>query len=270
MMTHTPVFISIVIASIMCLPLAAAKITITPAELQFPFTAVGDESPQQSYLIEGDHINRNHGVTISPPPGFKISLVSGGPYQGTTIQMYPDASKIINTNIFVVFAPPECRTYTEEIVHTSPSAKASSLRVTGAGTPIPPQSLEADTIDDSQIELYWSLNSNNDPVLIAQETVDSFGTPVTGIVYAVHDVLSGGGAIIYSGSDTSVMDNGLNPNTVYYYQTWSFSGVAVPGGPFYSEPLASSAATMPESATGLVLLGCLGAWVLRCLDACHA
>lgn len=79
----------------------------------------------------------------------------------------------------------------------------------------------ATTASATQINLSW-LNSTN--VIIARNTTNTFGTPVTGTSYAVGNTLSGGGEIVYTGTSSSFNNNGLSAATTYYYQIWATDG----------------------------------------------
>ena len=76
----------------------------------------------------------------------------------------------------------------------------------------------------SAIQLTWQQNTDNDDVIIAYNTSNSFGAPQDGNSYSVNDVLSSGGTIIFNGSGTSFIHTGLSATTTYYYKAWSVSG----------------------------------------------
>lgn len=73
------------------------------------------------------------------------------------------------------------------------------------------------------IDLEWSLNASNDPVMIAFNTTATFGTPVDGTVYdpVTNNQIPGGGTVIYKGSALSFQHTGLESQTPYYYKAWS-------------------------------------------------
>lgn len=72
----------------------------------------------------------------------------------------------------------------------------------------------------NQIQLSWSLNANQDPVIIAFNTSNTFGTPQLGQAYTSGQTLAGGGSIIYAGIAESFVHEDLLPGT-YYYKIWS-------------------------------------------------
>jgi len=104
--------------------------------------------------------------------------------------------------------------------------------------PLDPQNFTATTSSSSQINLDWQPNSANNPVMVAYNLTDTFGTPATGTIYLTGDTIAGGGTVLYNGSDTSYNHSGLDPNTTYYYKAWS-----VVTGSTYSVGIMDSATT---------------------------
>ena len=73
----------------------------------------------------------------------------------------------------------------------------------------------------ASIDLSWALNANSDDVMIAYNTINTFGEP-TGS-YLVDDEITGGGTVIYNGSGTSFSHTSLNTGAMYYYKAFSIS-----------------------------------------------
>ncbi len=86
-----------------------------------------------------------------------------------------------------------------------------------------PTGFAALPVSDSQINLSWNLNSNNDSVLIVFNSTNNFGIPTNGTFYSVSDTISGGGIVINKGINLLFSHTGLLPNTTYYYKIWSFT-----------------------------------------------
>jgi len=101
-----------------------------------------------------------------------------------------------------------------------------------------PRSLLATPVTPHQINLSWKPNLSNNPVMIAFNTSNSFGAPVSGTAYTPGSVLSGGGLILCNGTDTTYAHTMLTPGTTYYYKAWS-----VLTGNTYSAGTATSATT---------------------------
>ena len=106
-----------------------------------------------------------------------------------------------------------------------------------------PQNFTAAAISQSQINLSWSLNSSNNPVLLVYNTTNTFGTPTNGTNYTTGQTLSGGGTVIYKGSNTSFAHTGLNAGTTYYYKIFSIAT-----GNNYSSGLTAQATTWWQGA----------------------
>lgn len=85
----------------------------------------------------------------------------------------------------------------------------------------PPTNFVAQAVSSSQINLSWNLNLDNNPVLIASNTVNTFGTPSGS--YNVGDPITGGGTVIYMGTGTSFPHTGLAQNQDYFYRAWSYN-----------------------------------------------
>ncbi|HPS61438.1 MAG TPA: M6 family metalloprotease domain-containing protein [Bacteroidales bacterium] len=84
-----------------------------------------------------------------------------------------------------------------------------------------PGSLTVTPASSTQLTLTWTKNPSGSPVIIAVNSVNSFGTPVTGTVYSPGNTLPGGGTVIYNGAGLNFSHAGLSPQTTYYYKAWS-------------------------------------------------
>ncbi len=112
------------------------------------------------------------------------------------------------------------------------------------GTIEDPGSFSATNSNTLYNDLIWTQNSYSDDVIVAWSTDGVFGTPQEGEIYEEGDELSGGGSILYVGSDLSEVHEPLKYGTVYYYKIWSVrNGI-------YSTGLTSSAST-PSKVTVL-------------------
>jgi len=107
---------------------------------------------------------------------------------------------------------------------------------------LPPSSFTAQAVSASQINLSWNLNANSDPVMIAFNTVNTFGTPSGS--YNVGDPIAGGGTVIYKGAGTSFQHTGLDSNKDYFYRAWSYNISNE-----YTSAVSASAKTFCELAT---------------------
>lgn len=84
-----------------------------------------------------------------------------------------------------------------------------------------PVNFTATGASQSQINLSWDLNANNNNVLIAYSATNLIGAPTKGVSYNVGSGLPGGGTVIYSGNATSFNHTSLSAGTNYFYRIWS-------------------------------------------------
>jgi hypothetical protein len=84
-----------------------------------------------------------------------------------------------------------------------------------------PTNFTASPVSTSEIDLGWSKDANNDPVMVAYTLTGTFGTPVNGTNYIAGNTIPGGGIVLYKGGNTTYNHTGLTPNTTYYYKAWS-------------------------------------------------
>ncbi len=101
-----------------------------------------------------------------------------------------------------------------------------------------PANYTATPVSVTEINLTWALNLSSDSVIIAFDTLNSFGIPADGTPYLISEILTGGGTFIYKGNGVSFNHTGLLPDKTYYYKIWSFSA-----GNIYSAGVVDSAKT---------------------------
>ena len=101
-----------------------------------------------------------------------------------------------------------------------------------------PSSFNASAVGQTQIDLSWNKNLNNDDVILAWSSNASFGTPINGLSYNVGDNITGGGTVLYKGSLSNFNHTSLISNTKYYYKIWSSDGSD------YSSGISSEATTL--------------------------
>ncbi len=82
-----------------------------------------------------------------------------------------------------------------------------------------PLFFNASTYSESQINLSWNQNANNNDILLAWSSTNIFGIP-TG-TYTVGDTILGGGRVLFAGNSQYFNHTGLNQATRYFYTAWS-------------------------------------------------
>ncbi len=103
-----------------------------------------------------------------------------------------------------------------------------------------PSDFAASAVSETQIDLSWTLNADNDDILLAYNTTNTFGTPSG--TYTAGNTISGGGTVLVAGNNTSFSHTGLSSQT-YYYKIWSVNaseeyskGTELSASPLYPEP----------------------------------
>ena len=81
--------------------------------------------------------------------------------------------------------------------------------IEASNTPNPPSNFTASAYNSTRIDLSWTKGSNADYTYIERNTVISWNR--------------GEGTLIYNNTGTTFSDTGLSPNTIYYYQAWSYN-----------------------------------------------
>ena len=107
-----------------------------------------------------------------------------------------------------------------------------------------PQNITATAVTGKQINLSWTKNVNDDNVIVAYNTTNTFGTPIDGNTYTAGNTILGGGTVIYNGIDTTYSQTSLTAQTKYYYKAWSATS-----GNSYSLGIIDSAATLCNAFT---------------------
>ncbi|RLD65313.1 MAG: hypothetical protein DRI95_09025 [Bacteroidetes bacterium] len=136
-------------------------------------------------------------------------------------------------------------------LHDGSSGGLSISNITSAGATISfdvyissvesPQNFTAIASSTSQIDLSWDLNSASENILLAWSTDGTFGVPDNGTSYSADEQLTGGGTVLYTGSNTTFNHSGLDPATYYYFKIWSESSSSE-----YSSSISAKEATFCE------------------------
>ncbi len=84
---------------------------------------------------------------------------------------------------------------------------------------INPTEFVADATGTEEVELSWTPNADQDPVLLAYSDEMFFGTPEGD--YEPGDTIEGGGTVLYAGAESTFTHSGLESATSYFYRIWS-------------------------------------------------
>ncbi|MDD3144046.1 MAG: hypothetical protein PHG32_07600, partial [Candidatus Cloacimonetes bacterium] len=79
-------------------------------------------------------------------------------------------------------------------------AALNSLNLVSVEDPITFTTTAAST---TQIDLAWTQNAANNNVMVAWSATGTFGAPIAGTTYSAGNSITGGGTVLYNGSNTS-------------------------------------------------------------------
>lgn len=192
------------------------------------------EYPGIRYVGQSNSENANASGTLD----IEETIVHSGTKSQTSAERWGDYS-------LLSVDPTDDHTFwfTTEYVGAS-TTKSSKIVAFQLSSPDDPGAFTATAQSTSQINLSWSLNENNDDIILAYSTDENFGTPVDGNTYSVSDVIAGGGTVLYIGSAESFNHTTLNEATKYYYKAWSILG----SNPDYSTGVTTNAKTLSTTA----------------------
>ncbi len=150
----------------------------------------------------------------------------------------PDGTNLVNGSIYDAFFSSDIgRTSINDVtnpksfLHNGLPGGLNISNISSAGSTISfdvyisdvkvPQNFLATGASETQIDLSWNLNIDNNDVLIAYSTTGTIGSPLKGNSYTAGASIPGGGTVLYSGNATSFNHTALTAGTNYYYRIWS-------------------------------------------------
>ena len=88
-----------------------------------------------------------------------------------------------------------------------------------------PYNFDAFPESNSQINLSWQKNFDDDDILLVFSTDSIHWTPQNGEIYTAGQTLPDGSDILYSGGGTEFSHDSLDPATTYFYRIFSFNTI---------------------------------------------
>lgn len=116
-----------------------------------------------------------------------------------------------------------------------------------ANQPGTPSGLTFPSTTNSSVSVSFSSNGSTGYVILRRASVNPDFGPFDGIAYSVGETI-GGGTVISVGASTSIVDTGLNPGSIYFYQIFSYNG-SLTSSNYQSNPLSGSRITAPANPT---------------------
>lgn len=202
---------------------------ITSSTLTGTFTAA---SGSDSYLVVQSTSN-----TLSSQPVDGTTYTAGTALGGGTV-VYSGTALTFNASTLTSSTPYYYFVYSMNSLCTGVKyLTANPLTGNVTTGPTAPAAFTATASNSTQINLVATGNANNDNIMVAYNTTNTFGAP--SLVYNPNDVISGGGTVLYVGPASGLPNHSsLNPGTTYYYKLWSVIGN------LYSTGLTANATTM--------------------------
>jgi len=129
-------------------------------------------------------------------------------------------------------------------------ASHTGLSWNGPVTTPNPYDFEAMPSGQETVSLNWLKNLNDDDVLLVWSDTPLIGDPVDGVNYNIGEPITGGGFVLYNGSNNTFDHTGLDEGASYYYKIWSFdSGYDYSIGRFASATTGCFVFTLPFTET---------------------
>ncbi|MDQ1639525.1 MAG: hypothetical protein QOF62_2864 [Pyrinomonadaceae bacterium] len=110
---------------------AQPSISVTGGPLNFPNTAVGSNSAEQTYTVSGSNLTANLVVT-APSTDFQVSTTSGSGF-GSSVSLTPSSGTVANTTIYVRFTPQSTGLKNGNVTNASTGATTQNVAVSGTG-----------------------------------------------------------------------------------------------------------------------------------------
>ena len=113
--------------------ICGAQLTATPTVLSNFVTTTGNASDEQSYVLTGTALSS--AAVITAPTGYKIALVSGGPYQSSVTTGAPDNGSL-SVTVYVVLDGTTTGATTGSITNVSGSVSATVAMSGSSNVPV--------------------------------------------------------------------------------------------------------------------------------------
>lgn len=89
-----------------------------------------------------------------------------------------------------------------------------------------PKSFTAIPSGTTQIDLEWEKNDDDHDVIIIWSPNGVYGNLEDGVEYNIEETITGGGTVLYVGSNTTTSHTELTPSTKYYYRAYSINSTS--------------------------------------------
>ncbi|MGI4021240.1 MAG: MBG domain-containing protein [Janthinobacterium lividum] len=128
--TSFGIVITVDAASVVPVPIITTSGTLTAFN-----SCSGSASTQQSFTVSGSNLTSN--ITITPPVGFQLSTISGGPYSSVDIILTPTNGTLSNTTLYVRMASATSSPAASNINLVSNGATTQTVAISGTVNALP-------------------------------------------------------------------------------------------------------------------------------------
>ncbi|MBL0146851.1 MAG: hypothetical protein IPP48_15135 [Chitinophagaceae bacterium] len=226
-------------------PLAGGPtISVTPSTLT-GFTALsGVPTAEQTYTVDGASLTND--IVITPPVGFEIATVTGGPYtvNPSFITLTQSGGTVPSTTIYVRMNSTTVGTNTGNITHTSAGSNNPNVSLTGSVITTEPTvqsaiTIPVPTVTTNSMVVNFGGGDGAKRILVARSGSAVNSDPVDGTTYTANSIFGAGTQIgtgnyvVYTGTGNTVTVTGLAPTTTYHFAVYEYNDVNTAGAENY-------------------------------------
>jgi hypothetical protein len=188
------------------------NIIVTPTSLTGFSSLAGVPTAEQTYTVSGTDLTAD--IVITPPVGFQIATVTGGPYttNPASINLTPAGGTVPSTTIYVRMNSATLGVNTGNITHTSAGSNNPNVSLTGnvlAAEPTTQGTITIGTVTNNSIQVTLTAGNGAKQLLVVHALTPVVSTPVDAISYTANTAYTVGSNI---GANTYVVFNGLSGN----------------------------------------------------------
>ena len=231
-------------------------ITVSPTSLSGFLSLSGVPTTEQTYTVDGTGLTND--IVITPPVGFEIATVTGGPYttNPATITLTQSSGTVATTTIYVRMNSATLGVNTGNITHTSTGATQKDVGLTGkvlAAEPTTQGVITISNVTNSTMDVSFTAGDGAKQLLVIHALTAVANDPVDGTTYTAN---AGYGLGSNLGANTYVVYNGVSGNagapvtvtgltvgTTYHFGLYEYNDGGAAGAENYLLPPATGNAT---------------------------
>jgi hypothetical protein len=207
-------------------------ISITGTLSDFGSVPVGSTSSEQTYTVGGSNLTND--ITVTAPAHFQISKMSGSGF-GSSLTFYQTGGTVVDSTVYVRFAPTTTGNKSSNITHTSTGATTQNQAVFGKGIAAEPTTqstaVNFTSVGSTSMTINWTSGNGLGRLVVAKQGSAVTFTPTDEDTYGGESGdftsafdLGSGNKLVYQGIGSSVSLTNLSPLTQYYFEIFEFNG----------------------------------------------